>query len=189
MTIAVYAGTFDPVTAGHLPVVREAARLFAHAVVVAVNPAKQTLFTAEERLQRRLLEHGPTGPASDKHLEDDFDVRPLSEHAATELGPFRIECRKTVHHIPTTALRIDAEGRTLGLSADTAFDPSLIDWLSEAELFLHETNRGVHTPYAKLAELPAAIRQKMRLIHYPDELDVDASTIEPLEQGRRYTLP
>ena len=51
MSIAVYAGTFDPVTSGHLSVVRQAARLFSHVVVVvAVNPAKQALFTPEERV-------------------------------------------------------------------------------------------------------------------------------------------
>lgn len=51
MTIAVYAGTFDPVTAGHLSVVRTAAGLFEHlVVVVAVNPEKTRLFTASERV-------------------------------------------------------------------------------------------------------------------------------------------
>lgn len=62
MTIAVYAGTFDPVTAGHLSVVREAARLFTHlVVVVAVNPEKRTLLTADERLEllRRATAHHP----------------------------------------------------------------------------------------------------------------------------------
>lgn len=51
MKIAVYAGSFDPVTAGHLSVVRHAAALFDHVrVLVAVNPDKQTLFTPEERV-------------------------------------------------------------------------------------------------------------------------------------------
>lgn len=51
MTIALYAGSFDPVTAGHLSVIRQAARLFGHVVVVvAVNPAKQYLLSAEERV-------------------------------------------------------------------------------------------------------------------------------------------
>ena len=51
MTIAVYAGSFDPVTAGHLSVVRQAARLFGHVVVVvAVNPHKHYLLGAEERV-------------------------------------------------------------------------------------------------------------------------------------------
>jgi pantetheine-phosphate adenylyltransferase len=52
MSMAVYAGTFDPITAGHLSVVRQAVRLFNHVVVlVAVNPKKVTLFTVEERLE------------------------------------------------------------------------------------------------------------------------------------------
>ncbi|HEX5753328.1 MAG TPA: pantetheine-phosphate adenylyltransferase [Archangium sp.] len=52
MTIAVYAGSFDPVTAGHLSVVRQAARLFGHVVVVvAINPEKRTLLTVAERVE------------------------------------------------------------------------------------------------------------------------------------------
>ncbi len=51
MTIAVYAGSFDPVTAGHLSVVRQAARLFSHVIiVVAVNPNKHYLLSADERM-------------------------------------------------------------------------------------------------------------------------------------------
>jgi len=48
---AVYAGTFDPFTKGHLSVVEAAARLFDRVIVlVAVNPDKDPVFTAEERL-------------------------------------------------------------------------------------------------------------------------------------------
>lgn len=51
MIIAVYAGTFDPITAGHASVIRQAVRLFAHVrVLVAVNPDKATTFTMRERL-------------------------------------------------------------------------------------------------------------------------------------------
>ncbi len=52
MSIAVYAGSFDPVTAGHLSVIRQAARLFGHVVVVvAINPNKRTLLSAAERME------------------------------------------------------------------------------------------------------------------------------------------
>lgn len=52
MRIAVYAGTFDPPTAGHLSVVERAARLFDGVIVlVAVNPAKRPVFSVEERLE------------------------------------------------------------------------------------------------------------------------------------------
>lgn len=58
MTVAVYAGSFDPITLGHASVVRRAARLFSHVrVLVAVNPDKRALFSESERvaLARELL--------------------------------------------------------------------------------------------------------------------------------------
>src|SRR5262249_4805323 len=70
-------------------------------------------------------------------LDDYFEIHPLDN--PVELGPFTIEGRRTIHHIPTTALRIRAGGRTLGHSADTAFDEGLVAWLAEADLILHET--------------------------------------------------
>lgn len=121
-------------------------------------------------------------------LESYFDIHLLDEGKAVEHGPFAIECRKTIHHIPTTALRIRAAGRTLGHSADTAFEPALIEWLATADLIVHETNYGVHTPYEKLAALPQDLRARMRLIHYPDDFDLAGSVIEPLAQGRIYDV-
>jgi cytidyltransferase-like protein len=52
MRIAVYAGTFDPVTLGHLSIIERGARLFDRLwVVVAVNPNKQPLFSTAERVE------------------------------------------------------------------------------------------------------------------------------------------
>jgi pantetheine-phosphate adenylyltransferase len=52
MRLAVYAGTFDPVTLGHLSVVERGAALFDQLfVLVAVNPSKRPLFSAEERVE------------------------------------------------------------------------------------------------------------------------------------------
>ena len=49
--IAVYPGTFDPLTLGHSDVVRRAARLFDHVIVaVAVAHHKKTMFSLEERM-------------------------------------------------------------------------------------------------------------------------------------------
>ena len=48
---AVYPGTFDPFTNGHIDLVRRALRLFPRLILaVASNPHKQPLFTVEERL-------------------------------------------------------------------------------------------------------------------------------------------
>lgn len=48
--IVIYAGTFDPITNGHLDIIQRAARLFDKVIVaVAKNPTKQPLFSLEER--------------------------------------------------------------------------------------------------------------------------------------------
>ncbi|MFA5688549.1 MAG: pantetheine-phosphate adenylyltransferase [Kiritimatiellales bacterium] len=48
---AIYAGTFDPLTLGHLDVVQRAAKIFpALIVAVAAESGKNTLFTQDERL-------------------------------------------------------------------------------------------------------------------------------------------
>lgn len=48
---AVYAGSFDPLTNGHMYMIREGAKLFDELVVaIGINPAKKATFTLEERL-------------------------------------------------------------------------------------------------------------------------------------------
>ncbi len=50
--IVLFPGTFDPITNGHLDVIRRAITLFDRLVVaIAINPAKQELFTTAERLE------------------------------------------------------------------------------------------------------------------------------------------
>ena len=58
-SIAVYPGSFDPVTRGHEDLIRRARRFADRLIVaVAVNPAKQPLFTLDERvaLIRRVVD-------------------------------------------------------------------------------------------------------------------------------------
>lgn len=60
--IAVYTGSFDPVTLGHLNVIERGSNLFDEFIVgIGVNPDKQSLFTAEERveLMGRVTSHLP----------------------------------------------------------------------------------------------------------------------------------
>ena len=49
---AVYPGSFDPVTLGHLDLIERGARFCSHLIVGVIhNPRKQTMFTLEERCQ------------------------------------------------------------------------------------------------------------------------------------------
>ncbi|MCW2573718.1 MAG: coaD [Frankiales bacterium] len=59
---AVFTGTFDPLTLGHLDVIRRGARIFEHLVVgIGVNPNKAMLFDIEERVElaRRVVSPFP----------------------------------------------------------------------------------------------------------------------------------
>ena len=51
MATAIYPGTFDPVTNGHMDILKRAAHIFEHVVVgVAPNQLKNPLFSADERI-------------------------------------------------------------------------------------------------------------------------------------------
>ena len=58
--IALYPGSFDPVTNGHMDVVRQAASLCDRLVVaIGVHPGKKPLFSVEERLAMVRTVFGP----------------------------------------------------------------------------------------------------------------------------------
>ena len=49
---AIYPGTFDPITLGHLDIVQRASKLFDHVIItLAINSMKTPLFTKDERLE------------------------------------------------------------------------------------------------------------------------------------------
>jgi pantetheine-phosphate adenylyltransferase len=51
MKIAVYPGTFDPITLGHIDIIRRGAHLVDRLVIgVTTNPSKEPMFSVEERL-------------------------------------------------------------------------------------------------------------------------------------------
>lgn len=162
------------------------ARLLAHPVVA------EGLWSGTLGGSLGLVRETPDGPPVPQRFDDYFELTPLDPGTPAALGPFTVECRFTRHLIPTTAFRITAHGRTLGYSADTAFDPGLIDWLASADLIVHEVTHlassSVHTPYDRLAALPEGLRGRIRLVHYPDEFDPDAGGIEALRPGRVYAV-
>lgn len=68
--IAVYPGTFDPITLGHLNVIERVSRLFDHLIVgIGINIEKRTMFESEERVE---LIRGAIG-----HLEN-VEIRTFS---------------------------------------------------------------------------------------------------------------
>jgi pantetheine-phosphate adenylyltransferase len=80
MRTAIYPGSFDPLTNGHLDVIQRAAKLFDRVIVaVAKNDSKQPLFTLAERLAlvKAAIKHLP-------HVEADSFDGLLIEYAARQ---------------------------------------------------------------------------------------------------------
>ena len=77
MKIAIYPGSFDPVTSGHLNIIRRAANIFDRLIVcVMVNSGKKPMFTQDERVEfiRRVTQDIP-------NVEVDSSDELLAEYA------------------------------------------------------------------------------------------------------------
>lgn len=77
LRIAIYPGSFDPVTSGHLNIIRRAANIFDKLIVcVMVNSGKKPIFTREERVEliRRVTSDIP-------NVEVDSSDELLAEYA------------------------------------------------------------------------------------------------------------
>lgn len=108
--LAVYAGSFDPATLGHLDLIERAAALFENVIVaIGVHPTKNPLFTAEERkdLIREVAKHlpnvtvdsfdglliqycldkGATVIVRGLRVTTDFEYELQIAHANADLGP------------------------------------------------------------------------------------------------------
>lgn len=82
MKIAIYPGSFDPVTSGHLNIIRRAANIFDKLIVcVMVNASKKPMFTQEERVDliRRVTKDLP-------NVEVDCSADLLAEYARRKGG-------------------------------------------------------------------------------------------------------
>ena len=82
MKIAIYPGSFDPVTSGHLNIIRRAANIFDRLIVcVMVNAGKSPMFTQEERVEliRRVTADIP-------NVEVDSSSELLAEYAKRKGG-------------------------------------------------------------------------------------------------------
>lgn len=84
--VGLYPGTFDPMTNGHMDIIKRAVKLVDHLVIgVAINEAKGPLFTLDERVEMLRHEAGPLAKAAGVSLTvEPYDV--LLMHFAEQVG-------------------------------------------------------------------------------------------------------
>ena len=84
MRIAVYPGSFDPITNGHLDVLDRALEIFDKVIVlVAINPHKQSRFSVEERIN--MIKEAVNNPRVEVDGYDGLTVKYAKDHGATHL--------------------------------------------------------------------------------------------------------
>ncbi len=149
-------------------------------------PRLHTSRPAADRLWERLA------PAMDaaaiqkpaRTLDDYFDVKVISPDEPATVAGLSVRCRFTKHPLPTIGLLLSDGRRTLGWSSDTAYEAEHLEWLSGANLIVHESNVGpYHTPITSLNALPDELRAKIRLIHLPDDFDPYSTDMKVLREG------
>ena len=140
-----------------------------------------------DRLWERLapaMDGAHASPDQPRRLEDYFELHILDPGQESQIAGLRVRCRFTQHPVPTIGLKLHDGRHTFGWSSDTPFDPDHVAWLENADLIVHECNRGpAHTPIDDLNALPPRMRKKVRLIHLPDDFDPRSTDIQILEEG------
>ena len=127
-----------------------------------------------------------------RRFEDYIEFQELHDDRRNELeGDLAVEIRHNWHPTPTLGLKVSSRNRTVAISGDTCYRPTLLkelhslgllsdsryrklsgDWLWEADVIYHEADAnpdGPHTFEGDLLALPHETRRKIRLVHIPDD--------------------
>jgi pantetheine-phosphate adenylyltransferase len=118
--VAVFTGTFDPLTLGHLDVIRRGRRLFEHVVVgIGVNPTKAALFTLEERVALARMVVAPFSNVSVESF-DELTVQFVRQIGAGVIlrGLRTLSDMEYEFGMTLTNHRLDPEVETVFLMAD-----------------------------------------------------------------------
>mgnify|MGYP000428328334 CR=1 FL=1 len=116
MKIAIYPGSFDPLTLGHLNIIKRAARCFDKLIVcVMVNSQKKGLFSPEERVEliRRVVKQLP-------NVEVDASALLLAEYARQRRA---VKGLRAVSDFESE-VQMAVVNRKLNPNVDTMFLPS-----------------------------------------------------------------
>jgi len=163
MTIAVYPGSFDPITNGHLDVIGRAAAVFDRLVIaVLANPKKLPLLGADERVAviRESLAAAAPGIAPERVVVESFDG--LTVDLCERLGAaFIVRGLRAISDFETEML-LAHNNRRLAPAVDTVFFMTSIEHSYVASSLVKEIatfggDVSAMIPPAALAALRRAI--------------------------------
>lgn len=127
MSVAVYPGSFDPVTYGHLDVVRRASAVFDRVIIaVLANPRKSPLLSVEDRIaiiRRSIAEAGD--PAAGRIAVEAFDGLTV-EFCRSRGAGFIVRGLRVISDFETE-LQLAHNNRKLAPEVDTVFFMTALD--------------------------------------------------------------
>lgn len=160
MRTAICPGSYDPITLGHLNVIRRAARLFDKVVVcVGVNAGKHALFTLEERMDhiRRVTARlGNVEVASWDGLQVDFArnyENPVLVRGLRTITDFEYEFQMEMFN-----KRLNKDVETIFLAAAEKY--TYLSSSAVRELALYGADLSSYVPYEILEEVAERGRAK-----------------------------
>ena len=120
MTTAVYPGSFDPITNGHLDVIGRAAAVFDRVVVAVLeNPRKEPLLPTDARVAVIRAALAATGPTSDRISVEAFEGLTVDFCARVGAG-FIVRGLRAISDFETE-MQLAHNNRRLAPSVDTVF--------------------------------------------------------------------
>jgi pantetheine-phosphate adenylyltransferase len=120
MSVAVYPGSFDPITNGHLDVIRRASGVFERIVVgVLANPRKQPLLSVEDRIDIIREALAADGASADGIEVDSFDGLTVDFCRARGAG-FIVRGLRAISDFETE-MQLAHNNRKLAPEVDTVF--------------------------------------------------------------------
>jgi len=153
--IGVYPGTFDPVTLGHLDIIRRGAKLVDRLVIgVTTNPAKSPMFSVEERVAMVRREAAALGGSVEVVTFDSL----LMDFAEREKATVIIRGLRAVadfeyeYQMAGMNQQLNNRVETVFLMADVALQPIASRLVKEIALYGGEIHRFV----------PAAVAEDVR---------------------------
>ncbi len=125
MRIGVYPGTFDPLTLGHMDIIRRGAKLVDKLIIgVATNPSKSPMFTLEERKAQVRLE--VEGIAGVEVVEFDALLMTFAERVGASVivrGLRAVADFEYEYQMAGMNQQLNASIETVFLMADVALQP------------------------------------------------------------------